>query len=135
MENNAETIFGKLKDDLTAYVKLRLELLKLSTYERVGELTATLAYGVVLLFLAFFSVLFIFIALGFFLGELLDSTAAGFGIVAGIYILCLGIILLVRDKLRVKILNVVIGALMAHDDKKDESNERQITDTTGEADF
>lgn len=135
MENNAETIFGKLKDDLTAYVKLRLELLKLSTYERVGELTATLAYGVVLLFLAFFSVLFIFIALGFFLGELLDSTAAGFGIVAGIYILCFGIILLVRDKLRVKILNVVIGALMAHDDKKDESNERQITDTTGEADF
>ncbi len=135
MENNAETIFGKLKDDLTAYVKLRLELLKLSTYERVGELTATLAYGVVLLFLAFFSVLFIFIALGFFLGELLDSTAAGFGIVAGIYILCFGIILLVRDKLRVKILNVVIGALMAHDDKKDESNERQITDTAGEADF
>ena len=135
MENNAETIFTKLKDDLTAYVKLRLELLKLNTYERVVELTATLAYGVVLLFLAFFSVLFIIIALGFFLGELLDSTAAGFGIVAGIYILCFGIILLVRDKLRVKILNVVIGALMAHDDKKDESNERQITDTAGEADF
>lgn len=135
MENNAETIFGKLKDDLTAYVKLRLELLKLSTYERVGELTATLAYGLVLLFLAFFSVLFIFIALGFFLGELLDSTAAGFGIVAGIYMVCFGVILLVRDKLRVKMLNVVIGALMAHDDKKDESNERQITDTAGEADF
>lgn len=135
MENNAENIFSKLKDDLTAYVKLRLELLKLDTYERVGELTATLSYGLVLLFLAFFSVLFIFIALGFFLGELLHSTAAGFGIVAAIYIICFAVILLVRNKLREKILNVVIAALMAHDEKKDESNGNGDTDPTGEADF
>lgn len=136
MEKDSENIFGKLKDDLTAYVKLKLELLKLNTYERIGELTATLSYGLVLLFLAFFSVLFIFISLGFLLGEALDSAAAGFGIVAGIYLVCLGVILLVRNKLREKILNVVIAALVAHDEKKDESdNGQQNTDTTGETDF
>lgn len=136
MEKDSENIFGKLKDDLTAYVKLKLELLKLNTYERIGELTAILSYGLVLLFLAFFSVLFIFIALGFWLGEVLDSAAAGFGIVAALYLVCIGIILLARKKLREKVLNVVIAALMAHDEKKDESdNGQQDKDSEGEVDF
>lgn len=136
MEKDSENVFGKLKDDLTAYVKLKLELLKLSAYERIGELTSVLSYGVVLLFLAFFSVLFIFISVGFLLGEALHSNAAGFGIVAALYLLVLGIILLVRNKVKEKILNIVIAALMAHDEKKDESdNGQQDKDSEGEVDF
>lgn len=139
MEKDAENVFGKLKDDLTAYVKLKLELLKLCTYERIGELTSVLSYGVVLLFLAFFSFLFIFIAVGFLLGELLDSNAAGFGIVAALYLVGLGIVFLVRKKIKEKILNVVVAALMAHDEKKDDSENGQQddtgTDTTGTTDF
>ena len=35
MENIAEKTFAELKEDISTYVELRLELLKLNTYERV----------------------------------------------------------------------------------------------------
>ena len=70
MEKDAGEIFRELKKDLSAYVELKLELLKLNTYERTGKVIAVLSYGVILLFLAFFAILFIFLALGFFLGDL-----------------------------------------------------------------
>ena len=78
MEKDSGEIFRELKKDLSAYVELKLELLKLNTYERTGKVIAVLSYGVILLFLAFFAILFIFLALGFFLGDLFGS--AGFGI-------------------------------------------------------
>ena len=73
MEKDAGEIFRELKKDLSAYVELKLELLKLNTYERTGKFIAVLSYGVILLFLAFFAILFIFLALGFFLGDLFGS--------------------------------------------------------------
>ena len=54
MEKDAGEIFRELKKDLSAYVELKLELLKLNTYERTGKVIAVLSYGVILLFLAFF---------------------------------------------------------------------------------
>ena len=67
MEKDSGKIFRELKEDVSAYVELKLELLKLSTYERSGQLIAVLSYGLILLFLAFFAILFIFLALGFFI--------------------------------------------------------------------
>jgi len=85
MEKETEQIFKKLKEDVSTYVELKAELLKLTAYERAGELISVLSYGLILLFLAFFAVLFIFLALGFFLGDLLDNVAGGFAIVALLY--------------------------------------------------
>ena len=82
MEKDSGTVFRELKEDVSAYVELKLELLKLSTYERTGKVIAVLSYGLILLFLAFFAILFIFLALGFFLGDWLGSSGFGFGIVA-----------------------------------------------------
>ena len=74
MEKDSGTVFRELKEDVSAYVELKLELLKLSTYERTGKVIAVLSYGLILLFLAFFAILFIFLALGFFLGDWLGSS-------------------------------------------------------------
>ena len=65
MEKDSGTVFRELKEDVSAYVELKLELLKLSTYERTGKVIAVLSYGLILLFLAFFAILFIFLALVF----------------------------------------------------------------------
>ena len=62
MEKDSGTVFRELKEDVSAYVELKLELLKLSTYERTGKVIAVLSYGLILLFLAFFAILFIFLA-------------------------------------------------------------------------
>ena len=129
-------IFRELKKDLSAYVELKLELLKLNTYERTGKVIAVLSYGVILLFLAFFAILFIFLALGFFLGDLFGSAGSGFGVVAVLYLLLIGIIIMNKDRISNKVLNVVISALTTNDDKTNATdNEQSATDTTGETDF
>lgn len=136
MEKDSGEIFRELKKDLSAYVELKLELLKLNTYERTGKVIAVLSYGVILLFLAFFAILFIFLTLGFFLGDLFGSAGSGFGVVAVLYLLLIGIIIMNKDRISNKVLNVVISALTTNDDKTNATdNEQSATDTTGETDF
>lgn len=64
MEKDSGTVFRELKEDVSAYVELKLELLKLSTYERTGKVIAVLSYGLILLFLAFFCHLVHILGLG-----------------------------------------------------------------------
>lgn len=137
MEKESREIFSELKQDVSAYVELKLELLKLSTYERTGKVIAVLSYGVVLLFLAFFAILFIFLALGFFLGDWFGSIGAGFAVVAILYILLIGVILLNKNRISAKVLNIVIGALTANDDKNNTTENEQSADTdaVGKTDF
>ena len=135
MEKDSGTVFRELKEDVSAYVELKLELLKLSTYERTGKVIAVLSYGLVLLFLAFFAILFIFLALGFFLGDWLGSSGFGFGIVAVLYLLLIGIIIMNRDRISTKVLNEVIAAMTANDDKNNATNDEQPANPTGETDL
>ena len=88
-----------------------------------------------MLFLAFFAVLFIFLALGFFLGDLLDNVAGGFAIVALLYMVLFAIIVFNKDKIRLSVINEIIAVLTAADDKKKDSGNEQTTNTSGEADF
>lgn len=130
--NDSEKVFQNLKQDVSAYMELKLELLKLNTYERTGKVIGLLSYGLILLFLAFFAVLFIFLALGFFLGEILDVPGSGFAIVALLYVAIIWIITKNEAKIRTKILNLVIAALAANDDKQNTKNdEPSTTDAAG----
>ena len=123
MEKDSGTVFRELKEDVSAYVELKLELLKLSTYERTGKVIAVLSYGLILLFLAFF------------LGDWLGSSGFGFGIVAVLYLLLIGIIIMNRDRISTKVLNEVIAAMTANDDKNNATNDEQPANPTGETDF
>lgn len=130
--NDSEKVFQNLKQDVSAYMELKLELLKLNTYERTGKVIGLLSYGLILLFLAFFAVLFIFLALGFFLGEKLDVPGSGFAIVALLYVAIIWIIAKNEAKIRTKILNLVIAALAANDDKQNtKDDEPSTTDAAG----
>ena len=130
--NDSEKVFQNLKQDVSAYMELKLELLKLNTYERTGKVIGLLSYGLILLFLAFFAVLFIFLALGFFLGEILDVPGSGFAIVALLYVAIIWIIAKNEAKIRTKIMNLVIAALAANDDKQNtKDDEPSTTDAAG----
>ena len=135
MEKDSGKIFRELKDDVSTYVELKLELLKLSTYERSGQLIAVLSYGLILLFLAFFAILFIFLALGFFMGDIFGSMGTGFAFVAVLYLLLIGLIIMNKGKICHTVLNVVIAALNGNDEKDDATEAKQAPDTAGEADF
>lgn len=135
MENDSGKVFRELKEDLSAYVELKLELLKLNTFERTGKVISVLSYGMILLFLAFFAILFIFLALGFFLGSWLDSLGSGFAIVAILYLLLIGLIIMNKDKISTKVLNEVIVAMAANDDKHNATNNEQPANPSGDIDF
>lgn len=135
MEKDSGKIFSELKKNVLTYVELKLELLKLSTYERSGQLIATLSYGLILMFMAFFAILFIFLALGFVLSDMLGSMGAGFAVVAVLYILMIGLIVANKNRICNTVLNVVIAALNSNDEKDDATDTKQATDTAGEADF
>lgn len=136
MEKDSGKIFRELKEDVSAYVELKLELLKLNAYERTGKLISILSYDMIILFLVFFAILFIFLALGLFLGDLFGSLGAGFGVVALLYLLLIGIITANKERIGMKITNIIIAALVANDDKNDTATDKkQPVDTTGETDF
>ncbi len=131
MKKDPEEVYDRLKKDTSTYLELKLELLKLNTYERAGKLISLLSYGLVLMFLAFFACLFVFIALGFFVGEYLGDTALGFLLVAAIYLLLIALIAFKGACIREKIMNIIIASLLANDIKKDESSEQQVDTTPG----
>lgn len=123
MEKDTGTFFRELKKDVSTYIEIKLELLKLDAYERMGKVITILSYGAILLFLAFFAILFIFLALGFFLGELFDSVGAGFSVVAVLYVLLITIILTSKEKIQKSVLNTIISTLTANAEQEEANNE------------
>ena len=119
MENTAGKIFTELKEDISTYARLKLRLLKLMAIERTAIVLAVLSHSLILLLLSFFTVLFLFVALGCYLGELLDSPALGFLIVGGFYLLFTLIVWGMKHGIRIGIMNMVIEALQANDDEDD----------------
>lgn len=135
MEKDAGQLFQKIKRDTLIYLEAKLELLKLSTYESVSKLIAVLSYAVILSFIAFFIILFIFLAVGFYLGDLFGSFGAGFAVVAALYLILIGIILLAKNKINQGIQNMVITALINNEEKNNDANDEQTPDPSGETEF
>ena len=131
MENFADKTFSELKNDISTYVETRFELMKLNTYERVAKIVAVLSYGTVLILLAFFVILFLFLSLGFFLGEILNSMALGFLLVVGMYLLLFGLIILFREKISVKVTNEIITTMMSKDEREEEETTNPVGDIAG----
>lgn len=123
MEKSAENIFSELKEDVSVYARLKLRLLKLIAIERTAKAIAILSHGIFLTILLFFTVLFLFIAFGFYLAELLNSLALGFLIVAGIYLICSVILYFDKDRLQVRLMNIVINAIDRKDDDDEEGDQ------------
>lgn len=132
MEKDFNQVFNELKDDISTYAELKFELLKLNTYEKAGRVVSLLSYGLVLALLLFLATLFLFLALGFLLGQWLQSDSAGIAIVGGIYVIMIAILVWKREWFKDKILNIVIHALATNDDKTSDDHTNE-TDYEGSA--
>ena len=72
--------------DVKGYIRAERKYLRLRIAERFGTLLGKLVHQIALLVAGAFMILFLTIALAFYLGELLSSTPLGFAIVAGAYL-------------------------------------------------
>lgn len=68
--------------DMRAYVEKRLELVSLETGEKLANIFAKTASTVATTLIALMALLFVLLAAGFFIGDLLNSYSMGFGVIA-----------------------------------------------------
>ena len=119
MEKDAEKVFFELKDDLSKYAELKLELIKLNAYERISKVIAVLSYGLLLCALLFITAQFALLALGYLISTWLDSMVAGFGIISVIYLLQVILAILYKDSIKRKVMNIIVSALNSNGQDKD----------------
>jgi hypothetical protein len=136
MKKDTGQVLRDLKDGVSKYAELRLELLKLNTYEQVSKIIALLSYGLLLSVLVLIAILLVHLILGFFLSKLFDSQVFGFGIILILYILQIVLVILNKDRIQRFVINIIIKAFNRYEDKKEETFEEdgnkkseQATDT------
>lgn len=91
--------FTETKNLFQSYIGDRIALVKLQAVEKVSTIAASIVTGVLLVLFGLFLLIFVSITLGFLFSGWLDSYAAGFGIVAGIYLLLVLIIVFFGKRL------------------------------------
>ena len=127
MDNPRDKTLGgflsEFRREITAYIEARLEMTRLATYEKTGQLASATIFFVLLVGLASIIIILLSISLSFYFGKLLGANYLGFAAVAGIYILIGIIIYLFRKPISEKIQNATLEILMTSDEKKQENDE------------
>lgn len=108
---NLGTLITVLKTDIRELVNTQLELLKLEAFEKTSVVGSVLIYGLIIMNLVFFALLFAFIALSFLIGGWVHNLAGGFAIVTLIYLLILIILIACRKSILACVRNFFLKEL------------------------
>ena len=95
---NIPSYLKELQEIIQDYITSRVQLFKIKAYEKIATLTAKLFSVALITLLVSLILIFLSFGVGFFLGELLESNAYGFLIVALFYIISLIFILLFKKR-------------------------------------
>ena len=99
MEQEEPSFFDESRQQVEAYIKDRILLLKLETAHKTANLSALLFSGIILSLLSFFVLLFISMMGGYFFSSLTGNLYVGFGIVAAFYLFVLILVAIFRKTL------------------------------------
>lgn len=88
------SIFNKLTEKLTEYLRLKGEKLKLEIISQVARLLAYFAIIMLIGLISLFLFVFLSLAASAYINLLLDSSYLGHLILAGFYLLCLFVLML-----------------------------------------
>jgi hypothetical protein len=119
-EQSFGSFFRELRIELTGYVEARVELARLSAYEKAAHFTSKTLIFLVIGALITLIVLFISIAAGIYIGKMLNEPWAGFACVAGFYLFVLLLAFLFRKQIIGMIHTSTLEIMMqTEEDKKD----------------
>jgi hypothetical protein len=90
---------GDLTDSISEYIQSYYKLTLLNAADKATSIAASTLASVSIIFLGIFVLLFGGIALAIWLGDLLDNPAAGYLIVAGIFLLIIIIIVAMKKRI------------------------------------
>jgi hypothetical protein len=107
--NEEANYFQDTKKRLKQYIDQRILLLRLQATEKVSRIAATIITTIVLSVIGVFLLIFLSITAAIWLGEILNSYAAGFGIVTLFYLVVfLFVIFVLRKMLQNTFINKLI---------------------------
>jgi len=99
MNDRLSDELNEVKDDFEEYVNAKMDLAKLHAAENLSRFFSGMLIKMGLFYLFFFVLLFISIAVAFWLNRVLSGDGIGFFIVAAFYFLCAMLFLLLRKAL------------------------------------
>lgn len=112
-----------LKDKVTQFVDVRLNLVKLTVIERSASVLGYLIYTFILLFLVLAVFLFLGIGLQEWFSELVDSRIGGAFMTMGFYVLLIVLAFLLRKTILAGFAGIFIGILTVQDKDDDDYEE------------
>lgn len=119
----------KLPAEIRLLIEKRVELYVLEFGENISRNVGKALAGIISGLVFLLAIIFALIALAFFVGDILDSTAAGFAVVAAL-LLVVGLVVylispeLIEARFRDSIANAFLGA--TKDDSMPESRSKQL---------
>ncbi len=103
---------GDLSDSVTEYIQTYYKLSMLKVADKATVISASVMSSLIVFFLGIFVLFFSGIALGVWLGKVLDNVALGYLIVAGIFLLAIIILVLLRKTIVFPMIkNMIINKL------------------------
>lgn len=116
-EKQAEVFVDKLKQQITEYMQLRLDLLKADFTEKTALIFSKMITGVIVLVMLFMVLIFGSVVLGLYLGNVFGSLVLGFAVVTGLYLLLIVLLMLVKDKfIQTPVANQIIDIMYESDE-------------------
>ena len=127
MEENKEKDIEDIFLDAKEYIDTRIEHAKLSAVEKGSKIFADLVTSAAVIIAFVLAFLFASFTLALYLSDVFHSYSAGFGCVAGIYLLLSIIVYLTKDKYIEKILvNLFIKKYFDKVADKDDDDEEKL---------
>ncbi len=107
-DKDLNLLFEDLKAEVIDYAGKKIRYYKLDAFEKLSIIASLIVFAVVVLVLVIGMLFFGLFGTAFFLGEMLNSFAAGFALLFGFLFMCLIVVVLLQKKIRRFILNKVI---------------------------
>lgn len=112
MEISTKEKVEDLAQGVTGYVDTYLKLTAVKVTDKASEVISVGITTVILALVAYMGLLFGALALGWWIGQQLESVAAGFAIMGGFFVLLTVILAIVFDGIKTGLKNKVIQQLM-----------------------
>jgi hypothetical protein len=110
-EPNLGTLTSAIKADVKELIHTKIKLLRLEVFEKTSTVGSFLIYGLIVMNIVFFALLFAFIALGFLIGQRIGNFAGGFAIVTLIYLVILVFLFIGRKPILRRLQNLFLREL------------------------
>ncbi|MEI7802928.1 MAG: phage holin family protein [Bacteroidota bacterium] len=111
MAEEAKEHWEELKGLATEYVESRIDLVKIEASEKIARVFGAMFTLIILIVVLAFVLIAVSIVAGAYLNNVLESVYGGYLIVAGVYLLSFGLLIVQRKKVQEFFMNQIIKTM------------------------